>query len=721
MTEAPVLAIPNPFEMFVLDTDASDLAIGAELSQVQDGVERPMAYASKVLNTEQVEYCTTWKELLAVIAFTKQFRHYLLGRTFRTRTDHASLVWLLNLKNPGGQLARWLSELGQYFTIEHRKGSKHSNADGLSCIPQNMECDCYVVGLNLKSLPCGGCKTCERVRQEWEAFENEVDDVVPLAMRHRDHTAHTDEGKPSCGPSEGANEQYLESGEILAVVRQIVKSPAISRSDIIGAAPVSKAITVGEVQDTEGGSREEPEVEPGEREVPAEQEHPRNVGRQVQGLHSNFVEQLLPGEVREQQMNDPELYLVVCWLEGAHPSEAQLQVLSPNTRHLWLCRSQLEMVNGVSNYRWEDDNGVKKLLVAPQSMRQSILEEFHDHKTGRHLGRDKTLTKIRHRFYWYGMGRDVLIHVNTCAACSLNKRVQQHPRTHLQNYKAGCPGDRVHLDILGPFRESKRHNRYVLMIIDQFSRWLEIVPLPDQEAETIARAFFENFVVRFGVPFMAHTDQGRNFESDMFRSFCILMEITKTRTTPYRPSSNGQVERYNQLVLNFLRCYLAGRQELWDQYLPTLGMAIRATVNRSTGYTPNMLVLGHEINMPADILYGLVGEKTQFQSPSAWLQFLQDTLAQVHTEVRENIKSAQISSETELWYEGPPTTFWCGRFRVQTECCCSCWGEQEVCSPVCGDGSDFPIHIPCGGPETRADHAPWQAEVVWGPDCPSLG
>ena len=139
---------------------------------------------------------------------------------------------------------------------------------------------------------------------------------------------------------------------------------------------------------------------------------------------------------------------------------------------------------------------------------------------------------------------------------------------------------------------------------------------------------------------MVHTDQGRNFESDMFRFFCVLMEITETQTTPYHPSSNGQVERCNQLVLKFLPCYMAGRQELWDQYLPTLGMAIRATVNHSTGFTPNMLVLGHEINMPADILYGLVGDRTQFQSSSAWLQFLQHTLAQVHTAVIENIKSA---------------------------------------------------------------------------------
>ena len=82
--------------------------------QVQDGVEKVIAYGSFALTAEQRRYCTTRKELLAIIRFTRQFRTYLLGRPFRVRTDHASLVWLLNFKHPEGQLARWLEELGQY-------------------------------------------------------------------------------------------------------------------------------------------------------------------------------------------------------------------------------------------------------------------------------------------------------------------------------------------------------------------------------------------------------------------------------------------------------------------------------------------------------------------------------------------------------------------------------------------------------------------------------
>ena len=93
--------------MFILDTDGSQTGIGAVLSQIQDGDERVIAYASRSLNKSQQKYCTAMIELLPVVTFVKQFRHYLWGRKFRVRTDHASLTWLQNFKESEGMLARW--------------------------------------------------------------------------------------------------------------------------------------------------------------------------------------------------------------------------------------------------------------------------------------------------------------------------------------------------------------------------------------------------------------------------------------------------------------------------------------------------------------------------------------------------------------------------------------------------------------------------------------
>jgi hypothetical protein len=78
-----------------------NVAIGAELIQVQNGVERTIAYSSFALTPEQLNYCTTRKELLAVVRFTRHYRHYLLDREFTVRTDHSSLTWLLNLRLTG--------------------------------------------------------------------------------------------------------------------------------------------------------------------------------------------------------------------------------------------------------------------------------------------------------------------------------------------------------------------------------------------------------------------------------------------------------------------------------------------------------------------------------------------------------------------------------------------------------------------------------------------
>ena len=132
-TSSRVLVYPTREGKFVLDTDASDHGIGALLSQLQDGIERPIAFASRTLSKSERNYCVTRRELLAIVEFVKQHRHYLQGTRFCIRTDHFPLRSVIKAKDPEGQLVRWIEFLSTFdFEIQYRPGQQHQNADALS-------------------------------------------------------------------------------------------------------------------------------------------------------------------------------------------------------------------------------------------------------------------------------------------------------------------------------------------------------------------------------------------------------------------------------------------------------------------------------------------------------------------------------------------------------------------------------------------------------------
>lgn len=136
LVQAPVLTPPDPAIPFLLDTDASNVGMGAVLSQKGPEGERVVAYFSRVFNKSERRYCVTRRELLAVVTAARHFKYYLCGVPFTIRTDHAALKWLMSFREPEGQVARWLEELQSFnFTVEHRPGAQHANADALSRRP----------------------------------------------------------------------------------------------------------------------------------------------------------------------------------------------------------------------------------------------------------------------------------------------------------------------------------------------------------------------------------------------------------------------------------------------------------------------------------------------------------------------------------------------------------------------------------------------------------
>ena len=219
------------------------------------------------------------------------------------------------------------------------------------------------------------------------------------------------------------------------------------------------------------------------------------------------------------------------------------------------------------------------------------------------MGIAKTVSKVKQRFYWYKVGADVELHIKKCPVCCANSHPRRRLKAPLKDYRVGAPMDRIGVDVLGPLPVSNQGNSYILVIGDYFTRWMDAYPMPDQQAETTASKLVNEFISKFGVPLEIHSDQGRNFESQLFQEMCRVLEIKKTRSTPYRPQSNGLIERFNRTLGKMVRSFVDSNKQDWDVHIPLLTAAYRSTVHPSTGFTPNKLMLGREVNLPVDIIF----------------------------------------------------------------------------------------------------------------------
>ena len=168
---------------------------------------------------------------------------------------------------------------------------------------------------------------------------------------------------------------------------------------------------------------------------------------------------------------------------------------------------------------------------------------------------------------------------------------------------------------------------------------MEAYPLKKIDAITIATVFVNEFVARFGAPDRLHTDQGKNFDSALFRSVCTLLGIDKTRTTAYHPASDGLVERFNQTLERGLAHYVSLHHRDWDTKLPAFLLGYRTIPQSSTGYTPSYLLFGRELCLPQDLAFGLPPEDqaSRGSTPPEFVFALRRRLEDAHCLVRERL------------------------------------------------------------------------------------
>jgi hypothetical protein len=597
-----ILALPQKDGgQFILDTDASNVAIGAVLSQVQNGKEMLIACGSRCLSKAERNYCVTRRELLAVVHFMLYFKYYLLGHEILVRTDHGSLTWLKNMRNPCDQVARWTEALSRFdWKIVHRKGLKHNNADALS------------------RRPCpGDCSQCIKMMKESTEPHEEDNDVFII---------NSSETQEDC-PIDDDTMELPTLDDILDVEYPVEPLPP----DV---AEHFNAVNFMELPSSECLDLEQ--------YVHAIDLHPKTKGLPLEQIYSIWDED----SIKQAMEEDPDLKIVLAW--KSKPKWEDMAMESPSIKHYWQNFDRLRDDNkGFLWYKWLLDTGQHTWkLVIPKRLQRKILQQLHDSPSAGHLsyGRCKT-TLDRLPIYWFGCKRDLHLYCMACDDCITCKPRTKHIRNPMMSYGAGAPLERMAVDICGPLHETLQGNKYIIVVMDYFTKWCELIPSIDHTAETVATELITKVFTRIGVPRALHSDQGTEFLSKLFEETCRVFQIDKTKTSPWRPQSDGLVERLNRTVGSMLRQYVNKDQTDWDTWLPLVSMAYNSTVQYSTKFSPYYLMYGREMTLPIELVLPPVGETFQDEdtpeiTPTSYAEQLTKRLEDTFTLVRNNLKTA---------------------------------------------------------------------------------
>lgn len=249
---------------------------------------------------------------------------------------------------------------------------------------------------------------------------------------------------------------------------------------------------------------------------------------------------------------------------------------------------------------YRDSRG-NRTIVVPTTLTREVIRLNHDLPTAGHAGVAKTLERVKAKFWWKGMEKDVLDYVRTCKSCSQRTdygRVKAPLGSVFNEPKT--PFEVIAADIVGPLPTSGHGNVYILSVMDHFTRYCEFVPLPDQTAESIARGIVQRVITKFGVPKFLISDQGASFTSDLIRQLCKFLHVRKLQTTGFHPQANGRLERVHATIARMLSHFVNRHQTDWDEYLPYITMAYNSQGHEATGFSPYEMVFGRKMEVPLE-------------------------------------------------------------------------------------------------------------------------
>lgn len=325
----------------------------------------------------------------------------------------------------------------------------------------------------------------------------------------------------------------------------------------------------------------------------------------------------LEERVRYMQQADPDTCQLINILEKGEGDRTPYERNAVN---------KFKLLDGVL---YRELEGISRFVV-PKPLRKGIVIMAHD--MAGHRALDQTLKKIQEHYWFSKMRRYVQMHIGGCLDCLVNKKPGGKQSGELYPIPPGKrPFAVVHLDHLGPFETSLKGNKFLLVLIDNLTKYVLLFPAKSTHTQAAIRSL-QKFVSQWGLPDRLITDRGTCFTSKAFQDYCRHNGIRHTLNSSRHPQANGQVERTNRTLLPMLAIQ-AQDQKLWDQKLREVERDINNTESKTTKYTPFELIHGYRPQFHSSVLRLLDGVGTHQHLNAAELQ----------VKARDNILKTQVS------------------------------------------------------------------------------
>jgi hypothetical protein len=616
-----------------LYTDCSQYASGAVLSQkvpksgrepskISDSQEeeyedRVLAYFSRTLSAAERNYSTHQQECLAIVSAIKYFHQFLAGRHFRLFTDHYSLATVMRWKDPPMRIARWLQLLTEYdFTAVYKAGSTLCNADALSRLPS------HYVRRNISAQDLPGSLTVSS-RLDNLTSNPRLDDmleerfpslpevqartpvgpiIVSVATRSSLFSAQA-EGSgqvPSVDSSEENPSEAIHSSEGWTFERVFSYLGRQFTDSETGRPYVITDLWFDESTQDFLGCRSPMDGLPGDegdRTTPYDFDYfLRELAGRPVILHPSVGHLAL---TNQSFRNEAEASADK-WLESGVLRPEELFYLEDEFEVPHLYRRHVDSTTAIEHFQLLIPDGPSGDVV-----RNHLLHQCHSWG-GAHLRMGKMYAELMKRCFWKGMYADCQQFAQSCDSCQARgtSRDRREGSSVTLSYPSlSGPFQRVFLDILGPLGNTKSGFTHIVVAVDGFTKWVEAEAYRGApSAEDVNQFFMRHFVHRHGVPDCIVADNGSNITANKLNSVMFQdMGADVRNVTTYHPQANGQVERLNPVICNFLANYCSvDDQAYWDRFLEATIFAINTSVSRITGYTPFFLVHGREAKRVID-------------------------------------------------------------------------------------------------------------------------